>query len=67
MKAHTMTDDVIFWKWISENMIAMYVDFWTVNLILMPFLTVPYLPPQGDRNLGVPLEHGGRLHARQDL
>ena len=22
MKAHTMTDDVIFWKWISEKMIG---------------------------------------------
>jgi clathrin heavy chain len=26
MKAHTMTDDVIFWKWISENMIALVTE-----------------------------------------
>ena len=26
MKAHTMVDDVIFWKWISENMIALVTE-----------------------------------------
>ena len=26
MKAHTMADDVIFWKWISENMIALVTE-----------------------------------------
>ena len=26
MKAHVMTDDVIFWKWISENMIALVTE-----------------------------------------
>ena len=26
MKAHTMADDVIFWKWISENIIALVTE-----------------------------------------
>lgn len=26
MKAHTMPDDVIFWKWISENMVALVTE-----------------------------------------
>ena len=26
MKAHTMVDDVIFWKWISENMISLVTE-----------------------------------------
>lgn len=27
MKAHTMTDDVIFWKWISPNTLALVTEF----------------------------------------
>lgn len=26
MKAHTMTEDVIFWKWISVNMIGLVTE-----------------------------------------
>ena len=26
LKAHTMTEDVVFWKWISTNMIGMVTD-----------------------------------------
>ena len=26
MKAHTMTDDVIFWKWISVNTVALVTE-----------------------------------------
>ena len=26
MKAHTMTDDVVFWKWISPNTLALVTE-----------------------------------------
>ena len=26
MKAHTMTEDVVFWKWISVNTIALVTE-----------------------------------------
>lgn len=26
MKAHTMTDDVVFWKWISVNTVALVTE-----------------------------------------
>ena len=26
MKSHTMTDDIVFWKWISVNTVAMVTE-----------------------------------------
>lgn len=26
MKAHNMTEDVVFWKWISTNMVALVTE-----------------------------------------
>jgi hypothetical protein len=31
MKAHVMTEDVIFWKWISLNLVSDLWDVWTVD------------------------------------
>lgn len=44
MKSHTMTEDVIFWKWISVNTVALVTDacvyHWSMegNIIGTPYI-----------------------------
>ena len=44
LKAHTMTEDVVFWKWISTNMIGMVTDksvyHWSMEGLILIVLNV---------------------------
>lgn len=47
MKAHNMTEDVVFWKWISTNMVALVTDtsvyHWSMEGMAKVLTIVPIL------------------------